>query len=343
VGYIFVRLLYWFEDVFDAWKFPEYLKPVIGGLIVGAIGLYSYDLLGVGYGNVFWQSTMSADQAILGEIALHSLVILLVLKILATSLTLGSGGSGGIFAPSLFVGAMLGGAFGTIVHQFFPDLTAASGAYAVVGMAAVFAGVAKAPISAIIIMFEMTMDYKIILPLLITVVVSTVVSRALTRESIYTMKLLRRGVDIRQLEQTSPMREVTVSEAMTRNFPTVPPEMPISELITRFSRTGHHGFPVVDAKDNFLGMISLSDVEVAVANESVEHFAVKDIYTKTVVSAHPDDYIHDVFLRLGTRDVGRIPVVDRDDEQKLVGVLRRQDIIKAYTRVISRSMRRQGA
>ena len=341
VGFVFIHLLYKTEDLFDSWCIPEFVKPVIGGIGVGLIGLYSHDLLGVGYGQVYWASQMSADQALLGEIALNSLIILLVLKIIATSLTLGSGGSGGVFAPSLFIGAMLGGAFGTGVHQLFPSITASSGAYAMVGMAAVFAGAAKAPITSIIILFEMTMDYKIILPLLIAVVISTVVSRSLSRESIYTLKLLRRGIDIRQLEQTSPMREVTVGEAMTRNFPTVLPTTMVSELVTRLRRTGHHGFPVVDEDGNFLGMVTLADVEAAMSKGDNENLTVDSIYTKTVVKAYPDEYIHDVFLKLDTKDVGRIPVVDRGNPKRLLGVLRRHDIIGAYTKAITRASHHQ--
>jgi CIC family chloride channel protein len=339
VGYVFIKVLYKSEDLFDAWKFPEYLKPVIGGIGIGLIGMYSQDLMGVGYGDVFWASTMSADQALLGDIALHSLLILLALKIVGTSITLGSGGSGGVFAPSLFIGAMLGGAFGTVVHQLFPELTATSGAYAMVGMAALFAGIAKSPITAIIILFEMTMDYKIILPLLLAVVISTAVSKALSRESIYTLKLSRRGVDLRQLEQTSPMKEVTVGEAMTRNFPTVSPEMSVTELISRLRRTGHHGFPVVGDDERLCGIVTVTDVETAIAGGNHDKLSVHDICTKTVVKAYPDEYIHNVFLRLGSQDIGRIPVVDRNNPNKLTGMLRRKDIIRAYTKVVSRPSR----
>ncbi|MDH5695651.1 MAG: chloride channel protein [Dehalococcoidia bacterium] len=330
----FIRLLYKCEDIFDAWHIPGYLKPAIGGIAIGLIGLYSYDLFGVGYGGVFWISRMSVDQALVGEIALQSLIILLLLKIIATSLTLGSGGSGGIFAPSLFIGAMLGGALGTVAHQLFPSLTASSGAYALVGMAAVFAGATRAPITAIIMLFEMTRDYMIILPLMIAVVISLLVSRSLSRESIYTLKLVRRGIDIRELEQTSPLRKITVAEAMTRDFPTVLPTMLISDLATKLRRTGHHGFPVVDKNGKFVGVVTIFDVETAMSEGGSPNLTVDDIASKSVVVAHPDEYIHDVFVKLGTRDVGRIPVVDRDNPRRLLGVLRRHDVLTAYTKTI---------
>ena len=330
----FIRALYKCEDVFNAWHIPEYIKPAIGGIGIGLIGLYSYDLFGVGYGDVYWVSTMSVNQALSGEIALQALVILLVLKIVATSLTLGSGGSGGVFAPSLFIGAMLGGAFGTIAHHLFPSLIATSGAYALVGMAAMFAGVARAPITSIIMLFEMTMSYTLILPLMIAVVISTVVTRSLNRETIYTAKLMRRGIDIRRLEETSPMRTVTAGEVMTRNFPTVPPTMPISELVTKLRRTGHHGFPVVDKDGNFCGMVTLSDIEAVMSKGKPEGITVGDIASKSVILAYPDQYLHDVLVSSGTRDVGRIPVVDRNNPKHLLGVLRRHDIIRAYTKTV---------
>jgi CIC family chloride channel protein len=336
----FIRLLYKLEDLFDAWHIPEILKPAIGGLGIGLIGLYSYDLLGVGYGNVFWVSHMSVDQALLGEIALSSLAILLILKIVATSLTLGSGGSGGIFAPSLFIGAMLGGALGTVAHTLFPSYIAPSGAYAMVGMAAVFAGAARAPFTAIIMLFEMTRNYTIILPLMIAVVISFVISRALSRETIYTLKLVRRGVDLRQLNRASPLREVTVGEAMTWDFPTVPPTMPIRELMTKLRRTGHHGFPVVNEKGEFVGVVTIADVEAAMAQESPSALTVKDIASKSVVVAYPDEYIHDVIVKLGTHDVGRIPVVERRNPKRLLGVLRRHDVLTAYSKTIMRKPRR---
>jgi CIC family chloride channel protein len=333
---LFIRVLYKLEDLFDAWHIPDFLKPAIGGLGIGLIGLYSYDLFGVGYGNVFWVSQMSVDQALLGEIALSSLAILLILKIMATSITLGSGGSGGIFAPSLFIGAMLGGALGTIAHMLFPSYIAPSGAYALVGMAAVFAGSTRASFTAIIMLFEMTRNYTIILPLMIAVVISTVISRALNRETIYTFKLVRRGVDLRQINRSSPLREVTVEEAMTWDFPTVPPTMPIRELMVKLRRTGHHGFPVVNEKGELVGVVTIADVEAAMVQESPSALTVKDIASKSVVVAYPDEYIHDVIVKLGTHDVGRIPVVERKNPKRLLGVLRRHDVLTAYSKTLMR-------
>jgi CIC family chloride channel protein len=333
-AFIFVRLLYKCEDMFDAWHIPEFVKPMIGGIAVGAIGLYSLDLLGVGYGEVPWVSLNGIDQALVGNITLPTLAVMLVLKIVVTSITLGSGGSGGIFAPSLFIGAMLGGVVGSVAHSLFPSYVAASGAYALVGMASVFAGATRAPITAIIMLFEMTMDYRIILPLMIAVVISTLVSRRLSRETIYTEKLVRRGINITQLEQTSPLRNVTVGEAMTSDFPRVSPAMLVDEVVKEMRRTDHHGFPVVDETGDFVGMITLAGIEQAMVEGDVSQRTVRDIMRKPSRVAYPDEYVHDVFLKWGTHELLRVPVVSRDSNRHLLGIMSRHDIVAAYTRAM---------
>jgi CIC family chloride channel protein len=335
VAVIFIRLLYKCEDLFDAWKIPEYIKPAIGGIFIGLIGLYSLDLLGVGYGDVFWESQMSIDQALLGDIGLQALLILLILKVIATSLTLGSGGSGGVFAPSLFIGAMLGGAIGTVAHNLFPGETASMGAYVLVGMAAVFSGAARAPITAIIMLFEMTMDYRIILPLMIAVVISTIVARSIKREGIYTTKLIRRGIDIGQLEQSSPLKGVKVGEVMEKNFPSVLPTLTVNELINRLRRSEYNGLPVVNDEGELVGMVTNSDVEAALSRGDFTELTVDDIAVKSLIVAYPDEYVHDVFVKLGAREVGRIPVVERDNPNHMVGVLRRRNILQAYARAVT--------
>jgi CIC family chloride channel protein len=327
IGVLFIRTLYKTEDIFDAIKIPEYVKPALGGIAIGLIGLYSPYLFGVGYDGV--------EQALLGKIGLISLIALLLLKILATSFTLGSGGSGGIFAPSLFMGAMLGGIFGDVANRLLPNIAAPSGAYALVGMAAVFSAAARAPITAIIILFEMTRDYAIILPLMLAVVVSTLIAYRLSHESIYTLKLSRRGISIRPREEVDLLEKVTVQEVMTRDFPTVPTDMTFTQIADKFANSKHHGFPVVDKDGHLKGMITLADVESQMDSES-RKLTVADIATTSLITAYPDESLHDVVQRLGTKEVGRLPVIDRKDPSRLIGVLRRYDIVKAYAKAISK-------
>ena len=204
----FIKLLYWSEDRFEELPFPPLvLMPVVGGLAVGALGLIDRGVLGLGEGTM--------DEALNEQTAARAMALLFVLKVAATSITIGSGGSGGVFRPSLFMGAMLGGAFGSIVHGVAPDVTATSGAYATVGMAAMFAGSARAPITAVLILFELTRDYGIMLPLMTAVAASTVVSQLLSPGTIYTIKLQRRGVHIdEEQEPLNIMQQLRVADAM---------------------------------------------------------------------------------------------------------------------------------
>ena len=234
----FTRVLYLVEDLFDTWqRFPGPLKASVGGALLGVLGL-AYSLaaraggwtapgepvpfFGGGYPAMDWVLSSQGTAGIL--------LLLVVLKILATSLTIGSGGSGGVFAPSLFIGAMLGGAFGRVVHGLLPALTAPSGAFAVVGMAAVFAGAARAPITAVLIIFEMTDDYRLILPLMLATVVSTVVAEALHKESIYSLKLVRRGIRLQGGRDLDVMESVRLDEVMTEAL-VVPADLPLPLLV----------------------------------------------------------------------------------------------------------------
>jgi chloride channel protein, CIC family len=340
----FVRFFFWCQDFFNIRlrKVPGYIKPAIGGLTVGVIGFFYPYIFGVGYGRSYGPggdliTTGGADLALLGQIGFFTLLIWMVLKVVATSATLGSGGSGGVFAPSLFIGSMLGGAFGLAFHDMFPATTGpaeASGAYALVGMGAFFAAVAHGPMTAIILLFEMTRNYNLILPLMTAVIVSYTVARTLNRESIYTLGLVRRGVDIHRREQADILAATTVGEVMTRDFPTVPPSITLPELMERFRETGHHGFPIQDEAGLLCGVVTLHDVEKATPRKDVPLTAA-DIGTRSPIVAYPDQSVKHALAQLGGRDVGRIPVVDRANPKKLLGVLRRHDVVSAYARAMS--------
>ena len=334
VGVGFSRLLYLSEDLWDALRLPEYVKPVLGGIVLGAVGILTPKI--AGYPRVFGVGYDTISQALFGQLALQATLVLLFAKLLATVITLGSGGSGGIFAPSLFMGAMLGEAFGQLVNALFPAITAPSGAYALVGMAAVFGGAAHAPVTAILILFEMTGDYQIILPLMLATVIGTLVSRLVSRESIYTLKLTRRGIHLEQGQDIDVMQGVTVREAMTTKVDTVSPTMSLDELAAEFERTHHHGFPVVDEDGNLVGVVSIQDLERAKAGGPTDGRRVADIATtEDVLVAYPYEPMWRALRRLGRRDVGRLPVVENEGSRRLVGVVRRADIIRAYDQAIA--------
>lgn len=346
IAVAFTRILYWFEDLFEAWrKFPEFLKACIGGILLGIAGLLFYQanisqgwdvpgdpvaFYGVGYEAMEW--------ALMGQGTVPLLLALTGIKILATSLTIGSGGSGGVFAPSLFIGVMFGNAFGQVVNGIFPEITADPGAYALVGMAAVFAGASRAPITAVIILFEMTDDYRIILPLMLATVISTLLAEHLSKESIYTMKLARRGVHLERGQDIDVMQGVLVGEAMTTDIDTVGVDLPLSNMEQVFLETHHHGLPVLDENQELFGVVTLQDLRRAQDSGPLEGHTVREIATQSVLTAYPDEPMWAALKRLGTRDVGRLPVVDRKDPKRLLGVIRRNDIVRAYRVGISRRL-----
>jgi CIC family chloride channel protein len=197
VGLAFIRVLYTGEDLADRlWHGPDWLRPATGGILLGLLLLAVPQMYGIGYPVL--------QRAVTSHYVLLVLLALLVAKVLATSLTLWIGGSGGVFAPSLFMGAMLGSAYGAAAHHLMPHLAGAAGAYGLVGMGAVFAATARAPITAVIIIVELTGNYQIIVPLILAVLLTTTLCNALTRDTIYTLKLRRRGIDIDGPQAPSP-------------------------------------------------------------------------------------------------------------------------------------------
>jgi CIC family chloride channel protein len=323
VGVGFVRCLYWVDELFENWAIPRYLKPAAGGLIVGIAGLWFPEIFGVGYDSI--------EAVLFKRLTLSALAILGILKMLTTSATIGSGGSGGIFAPSLFLGAMLGGIFEQLVQRATPAASAPS-AYILVGMSAVFGAASRAPITAILTLFEMTRDYNAILPLMLSTVISTLIARQLFGESIYTVKLSRRGIDVDAGRDLNLMRTILVREAMTpiEDMRTVTPETPLAELAQIFDETHFHGLAVTDQRNQLLGVVNLSDLEQAQAQQRMSG-EVRDIYSRKVRTVFPDDTLEEALRHFGALDVGRIPVVDRKEPDRIVGMLRRGDIVRAYS------------
>lgn len=332
-GLAFITVLYRTEDIFDSLRLPAMVKPAIGGLGVGVLGLWFVDLFGVGYGG--GPSANAMTSALAGERALQVVIALAGLKILATSLTIGSGGSGGVFAPSLFIGAMLGAAYGDVAHDLFPGFTAPSGAYALVGMAAVFAAAARAPITSILILFEMTRDYSIMLPLMMAVAVSTVVAQLIRRDTIYTLKLRRRGVEIEEEREAPLLRTITVGQTMARNFDVVSADTGVAELLQGIAANGQpRAFPVLDHDRKLVGILTPSDIE-RVLDKDLSALTVQDIAAKNPVTIFPDQTLEDAVRRLGSQGLRQLPVVSRHDPSVLLGLLRHSDVINASGRALA--------
>jgi chloride channel protein, CIC family len=329
VGVAFTRSLYAAEDLFERLRLPEYLKATVGGLFLGLIALRFPHILGVGYGFI--------DLALTGGLAWWLLFLLVGIKILATSITIGSGGSGGIFAPSLFLGAAAGAGFGLLLHQWLPAVTASPGAYAIVGMGALVGATTHGPMTAILMLFEMTGDYKIILPLMIAAITATLTAGQLLSESIYTLKLSRRGVDIRAGREANILKSMRVSDVMNTKVETVGEGWNLSRLAAMIAKSKHNSFPVLGKDRRLVGILSFRDYSEALFNKDLEHLVVaRDIATTRLVTANASDNLYDTLERFSQRDFATLPVVSADDPTRLVGILSRRDILRAYHNAVLR-------
>jgi CIC family chloride channel protein len=327
VGITFTKTLYRIEDLFDEIKFPEYLKGIIGGLFLGVASLVFPQILGVGYGAI--------DMALMQQMAWWLLLVLVPAKILATSITIGSGGSGGIFAPSLFLGAMAGGVFGAVVHQLFPNITASPGAYSIVGMGAVVAATTHGPLAAILILFEMTGDYKIILPLMLSCIIAAIASGQLLRDSIYTLKLARRGIDIKEGKEVNVLKSMFVKDVMNPNVETIPEALPLGQMAERISKSKFNSFPVLNPENELIGILSFNDYNEAIFDENLKDLVVaRDLATTDLVTISMDDNLWTALEKISAKDFAVLPVVSAQEPNKLAGVISRRDIIGAYNKAV---------
>ncbi len=331
ISYAFIKVLYFSEDLFDKkFKFPDYLKPAIGRIGIGITALFFPHVMGVGYDSI--------NDALHSNMIWYMALILIFVKIFATSMTLGSGGSGGIFAPSLFMGAMVGAFFGSFVHQYFPDITANPGAYALVAMGGLVAGTTRAPITAIIIVFELTNDYNIILPLMITCVISMTLSTKLSRESIYTLKLLHKNIGLKEGIETNIMEAIFVKDVINKKFKTIHTTENFSKMVNQIINGKGTDFPVVDAKGNITGMISINDIKDHLfERDSLQHLIIAaDISNTHYETLNPNDNCQTALEKLRKYDLEGLPVTDSSKSKKIIGMIWRKEIQDAYQKEIER-------
>jgi CIC family chloride channel protein len=320
IGVAFIRVLYGTEDLLDHfWRGPEGLRPAVGGLALGVLLIALPQMYGVGYPVL--------EAAIRGHFAVMFLLVLLVGKIAATSLTIGIGGSGGVFAPSLFMGAMLGSAYGAILHRLAPSLAGTAGAYGLVGMGAVFAATARAPMTSAIIVFELTGEYRIILPLLFAIAVSTSVSTLLTRDTIYTLKLRRRGIDVLGGSAATVMQALRVRDAMRPVPAPLGAHEPVSRAVQRLADERTDALPVVDSDGSFRGTLTSREVEEALRANTLDG-PVSDLVIGTS-AVDVDQSLEDAIGALVEHDVTGVAVLDRQ-KRSIVGWLTRRDVLRAY-------------
>ncbi|MBI4664780.1 MAG: chloride channel protein [Nitrospinae bacterium] len=304
------------------------LKPALGGLLVGIIGIWWPEIFGGGF------ETM--DVMLAGEMALSLAFTLVFIKIIATAISLGSGGSGGIFAPSLFIGCMTGGAFGYLVNMAAPDAVASPGAYAMVGLAAVMAAVAHAPLTNILMGYELTGNYEIILPIMTSCIMATFVITRFSPESMFTEKLSKRGIRLWRGRDLAVMDRIKVGEIMTNQFTTIPENTPFRRIMELIATSRDSYFPVVDASGNLTGIISIQNVrEILLDSVDLADIVVaKEIATEHVITVIESNNLNEAMERFAMKEIEQLPVVAMDDSKKIIGMLKRVDVMAAYKKEV---------
>jgi chloride channel protein, CIC family len=323
----FSKLLYWTEDQFEKLPIDELWWPAIGALGLGIIGYFVPRVLGVGYDTI--------SDILNANLAWKLLIVVMLAKAVALVISLGSGTSGGLLAPMFMSSAALGGIFAMGVNQVFPAANLSAGAFALVAMGAVFGAASRAAFSFIVFAFEITRDYNSVLPLmLVTVIADGIAILLMPKASIMTEKLIRRGLRIHQDYEADVLQQMVVSETMDRDAPTLPAEMPVSELAERIARhepevSRHQGMLLLDAENDLVGIITRGDVLRALDQDSSGTMSLLEAGSRKVVVTYPDETLHEAAAKMLRNNIGRLPVVDRKNPQLVVGYLGRPEIMAA--------------
>ncbi len=326
VSVFFIRSLYKIEDIFEEKiKLPNYFKPALGGLLTGVIAFW--------FPEVYGFNDFATHNALISEPSMLILLVLILAKILATSFTLGSGGTGGLFTPSLFIGAMFGALFGEVLRAFFPGLIAPVGAYALVGMGVIVAGTIHAPLSALLIIFEVTRDYNIILPLMLGTVSSTLIARWIEKESIYTMKLslftsrIEHGVNIDILQN------MKIKSMINTDAPYIKANASFTEVLNIFINSKSTTFPVVDHNEKLIGIITMRDIRPLLQERDLAPLLLAmDIMSENVFVLQPDDSFDQALRKMEIDDNDSLPVVRDTKSMRYLGVVTKDQILKQYTK-----------
>jgi len=321
VAILFIITLYYFEDWFENAPIPEYIQPMIGGFIVGIMGIYFPYVYGVGYESI--------NGALHNQWPLYILILMIPMKILATSITLGSGGSGGIFAPSLFLGAATGGAVGVITHALFPQ-AASAGAYALVGMGAVVAATTQAPITAIIIIFELTQNYRVIAPLMFTCIISTLIATAIKRESIYTLKLKLKGIELVEGREESILKQIKIDSVVKEGvFFYI--HHNLKYIIDTVLSVNQSIFPVLNPSNRLVGILTLNNIKsVFYEKEALAELVIAEDIAEEPVFLTEDSNLQDAMDIEGRYSIEEIPVVKDRESMDYKGIVHIHDVINLY-------------
>ena len=332
VAILFIQVLYFLEEKFEALKVHPLVKPAMGGLLVGVIGLKFPQIFGVSY--------EAMDAGLTNQMGLWLAFVLIFAKILSTSLTLGSGGSGGIFAPSLFLGAMTGNVIGTFFKSIFPNTMSSPGAFALVGMGAVVAGATHAPITAIVIIFELTNDYKIILPLMLSCIIASLMTVGIHKQSIYTLKLKRRGILFSEGREVNILRALHVKDFASQDYQTFLNTEHVGQVIDLVISSKHHTFQIIDKDSNYIGCFSLNQMKTLVLDKDLlDSLLIAEDLAVPGISIDYEDNLEQAMKIFGQEDVSEITLLKGN---KFAGVIKRKDVIEAYNHEIIKKEAAEG-
>ncbi len=326
VGFLFSRSIYVANDLFERTKIAAWIRPAFGGLLVGGAAIFYPHIMGVGYEGI---------RALFeGRLAFDVMLILVGLKIVATAVSIGSGGSGGVFAPSLFIGVMLGGSFGHLVHLLFPTITAPPIAYALVGMGAVNGACTLAPLSAIVILVELTDAYSILLPLMFTVVMATFVSRKLSAESIYTEKLRRVGIQAHHGEDLNILRAIVVEDVLRHDEASISETASLDALIRLSLEVRGNAIFTVDDQGRLTGVVCVQDLKYVLGDPEELRYAYDIMdFKQPVVPVRRTQFLDAVVDRFAETELDCLPVVD--DADHLVGSVVLTDVMRRYNQEVA--------
>lgn len=325
IGFFYVHFFYGIRDrFFHRLHLPRSFKPALGGLMLGGLAFFLPEVLGGGYEWI--------QSAIDGKLTMELMLLLVFAKIVATSFTISSGGSGGVFAPSLFIGSMLGGFYGHLCAKLFPHWVTHPDAFVLVGMGGFFAGVAKVPIASLIMVAEMTGGYSLIVPLMI---VSTISYLLLGEVSLYEKQVSTRVDSSAHVGDfaVNILDHITVKEALPpdRKVETIPEGMRFDEIMKFIVRSNQSNFPVVDEVGYLKGILSLTDMRRVMLEKDIHRLLVaKDLATLDVMTVTPGDNLNTALKKMTQAEIRELPVVSKEDPRKIISMISRKDIIRIY-------------
>lgn len=315
-------------------RLPIWALTAITGMVIGIVGLFAHELLGIGYSTI---SGILTNQ----EFPISLLIGLLIGKMIMTPFSIAGGFIGGVFAPALFIGSVLGSLVAQVSGLAFPASNLTIPAFALVGMASVLAGTIRAPFTAILLLFEMTNDYHIILPLTLAVGISQIISKKIFNDSVYLYPLKEKGIFLQNGMDIGIIQTLKIKDIISPEVPSIPGASTMNEVMGAFSKTHRHGLPVVDENGKLFGMLTLQDIENLGTDSNTASLHAYDICSRNVQMVFPDDTVALAFQKMARMDIGRLPVVEFSQPDRLVGMVEREDIIRAYDLEITKRERKE--